>query len=247
LSTGFQWLTLATPATAAAGDLVAVRIWPDSGSTVPTTAFVTVRRAFRIGNLGSALGLPHSTEFATAWTKSGALPILTYRYSDGAVGPLPAVSASTVVTSAFTPSTTPDEVGAKFQLPWGAVCRGARVQLDVTTLATSALTIKLYSAADALLASATIPAATLASTSLSNVDVFWDAVTLTADTDYRLTVLPTAADNTQLGAFAAVDTDSKAALACGDRWQLTQRTDAGAWTDTALTVPLVGLWLAGAA
>jgi hypothetical protein len=245
LSTGWNWLTLVGNATMVAGDLVAVRIWHDGSSTAPTAANVTVRHAQRVGGQTS-YNLPYADVFTTAWAKAANLPISTYRYADGTVANHPIVVLGATNT-AFNTGTTPDETGAKFQLPWPAVCRGARVVVDVATPATNAFVVKLYDAADGLLASATVPAATVAFNVASQVNVFWDAVALAADTDYRLTVLPTTTDNTQISVLATPDTDSKQAIACGDRFGYTTRTDAGAWTDTALTVPMVGLWLEGTA
>ncbi len=243
LSTGWQWITLATPATAVAGQLAAVRIWPE-GTTVPDGSnSVTVRRAYRVANQAS-VSLPYEANFQTAWAKAANQPMMSYRYSNGTVGMVPPL-VSAVNSSSLNTGTTPDEVGGRFQVSWPSPCYGARIQVDVATLATNTFDVRLYDGASALIGTASVPAATLASAVFSRVDVWWDAVTLNANEDYRLTVLPTTTDSLTLAQVAVPDTDSKAAWACGDRFGLTTRTDAGAWTDTDTTVPLLGLWLGG--
>jgi hypothetical protein len=243
LAVGWVWITLATPAAVAAGDLIAVRIWPEGTVPPDVSNNVTVRHVQRVGALTS-YSLPYAAVFTASWAKSGSHPIMTYRMNDGAVAPHGVITAGVTNTS-FNSGTDPDEVGAKFQLPWGAICRGARVPLDVATQATNSFQVKLYDGANVLLASATVPAATVAQGTLCHVDVWWDPVTLSALTDYRLTVLALTTDGTQMAVLTTPDTDSKEAFACGDRFGLTQRADAGAWTDTPLTVPLVGVWLEG--
>ena len=237
-STGWQWITLTTPATAAAGDRIAARIWP--GGTAPdATNNITLRS--RYGLHGNA-SLPHAQEFATAWTKTVSSPMIAVRYSDGTVAPIWAISASAILTSNFSSSASPDEQGALLTLPFSARCVGARLWLDPNSASCTG-TAKLYDVSDTLLASAAFTAAEFQSNSLGFIDVHWDAVSLTKDASYRLTHLATSTDTRQVPNLGTPDTDSKNGVPEGSRWQQTTRNAGGAWTNTANTVPILALWL----
>lgn len=240
-SSAYNWITLDTPATVNAGDLVATRIWPEGVVNPDGSNSITVRYTF--GFIGSGIaGLPYAVNFATAWSKNLSFPLLAARYSDGVVGQIAALNTSAVLGTAFTQSTSPDECGAKFQLGVEAVCSGARIQIDPAAVTTS-FEVRLYNSVGTVIASAVVATNILASALLSQTDVYWDPVTLAANTDYRLTVLSTSADNLQLVQIATPDTDSKNGLPYGDKWGLTSRADLGAWTDTPNTVPLQGIWV----
>jgi hypothetical protein len=240
LSAGLSYVSLSAAATATAGDLVAVRIWHDAASDAPTTAFWTLRTRFA----GPVHQLPAVAEnTAGSWARQTGIPILFYRYSDGTIGGGYIQTDSTYGPAALTASSTPDEFGALFTVPFACKIRGARIVCRVSPL-TGTATVTLYDAADAVLASAALTAGELSLTSSWGiVDVFWDEQTLAADTEYRLTLTATDTASWTLGDWRTDSTDGKASIPEGARWQETERADAGAWTNTALNVPIMALHL----
>lgn len=230
-------ITLATPATVSAGDLLAAAMWPEGVVAPDASNNITVR-------VNAALHLaqlPAPADFATAWTRRNATPLLVPRYSDGSYArlfPLNAVAAP--VSSAFNSTSTPDEYGAKFTLPFGCSCDGARVYIRPSAIGVTGV-VRLLDSLDTLLASCTIAAGSLGTTgTIDATDVFWDAVALTAGATYRLTLAATHATATLIVPWWPVpDTNAKAACPEGANWGATTRVDgAGSWTDTALTLPL---------
>ena len=238
-SVGFVWVTLATPATVQAGQEVAARIWPSGAGNVPDgTHNITV--PFR-SSLVTNIGQPHPEEFTTAWTKRNNYPHIAVRYSDGSVGPIVPNVGTSLVSTAFNSGTTPDEIGCLFQLPFAATCIGARMAWDPATGSDGDL--KLYNAGSTEVASATLTVANTEGVNNQVVDVFWDPVSLAADTNYRLTHLPSNATSRQLVQVTLPDTDSRGSIPEGSRWQRTERTDAGSWTETDTVMPMMSLWL----
>jgi hypothetical protein len=236
-SAGFKWVTLTVAATAAAGDFAAVHVYP-TGSTPTGVNFVSVPSS------GVAQGMGISANFTIAWgaanTGSGGFAI---RYDDGSVYGI-ALSSSTghlVVRS----NTTPDEVGDLFTLPANMTCFGARVIHGASALETSAtVDVVLYSAADGVLASATISDKDFADNS-NYIDVFWDSVNLAANTQYRLIVKPTtgASGGIYVQRWSLDSTAAMAAIPEGTRWQGTSRTDAGAWSNVTTDIVMAALWI----
>jgi hypothetical protein len=235
-STGWKWVTLSTGATAQAGDYAAVHIYP-SASAPNGTNNITVCRE-EIASIG---GIP--VYYSTAWVSGGAgTGPFAIKYSDGSIHGL-ALSSNTVHVQ-IRSNTDPDEVGCKFTVPAAMTCYGARLHTSTTWGSAAAANVVLYSAADATVASAAIGDKDNVDDS-SYIDVFWDAVSLSAATTYRLTVQPTVASNGDIYApkWSFESTTAVAALPCGDAWQWTQRTDAGAWTDTNTAIAPMALWV----
>lgn len=175
----------------------------------------------------------------TTWTKNGGYtPLLALKYDDGTyavlqdqVWPLTAIT-----TTALNTGTTPDEAGLRFQVPFDCVVEGVNVYME----ADGDCTIVLYDAADAVLATVsfdkdvrhTTAAAAIYPLPLSA------AVTLTRDTTYRLVVKPTSATTCNIYDATVASVALMAAIPGGAAWHWTQRTDAGAWTDTTTRRPL---------
>jgi hypothetical protein len=234
-SAGFKWVTLAGAATGAAGDFAAVHVYP-TGSTPTGGNNIT------IPSVGVTMGMGVNVNFTVAWgaANTGAAGF-AIKYSTGEVYgiALSSATAHLVVRS----NTTPDEVGDLFTLPANMTCTGARVMHAASALETSAtVDVVLYSAADGVLASATISDKDFADNS-NYIDVFWDSVSLIANTQYRLIVKPTtgASGGIYLQRWSMDSTDAMAAIPCGTTWQGTSRTDAGAWSNVATDMVMLAL------
>lgn len=242
---GWLWITVPTPATVAVGDILAAHVWPVSGNTPDGTNFVAINQQ---NSYSGGAGIPYSAAFTTTWSKSTNLPLICARYSDGTIiggAPLNLAAGSTALNdSIINTGTTPDEVGCLFSLPFAAKCSGARVIQDPSGTG-STWTVKLYLAADnTLLGSWTNGnAAKRGGVAIGSDDAYWADADLAVATNYRITVLPTAATSVALWQATVPDVGSRAWWPEGSRWQRTERKSAGSWTDTTTKLPLFALWL----
>jgi hypothetical protein len=241
-TTGMQWITLTTPLVVAAGQIACVRIWP--GTTAPDASnFVTIA-AYTSANQG--MYLPASQTFnGTTWTKFAQPPCIgaRYRVADGDDVASIGVGATAFNSPTFSSATTPDTIGAKFQLPTAMTCYGAQLHY-LSSSAASTFTAQLLDASDAVLGSALCPAQLNWSGSVYGfTNMYWTPVPLSANTDYRLVMRATSTLTLRTVEYPS-DAPSSAVHAEGTRWQHTERTSpAGAWTDTPTTMPCQGLWI----
>jgi hypothetical protein len=102
----------------------------------------------------------------------------------------------------------------------------------------------LYNSAGSTLATATISDKDFVDDS-GTVNVYFDSVNLSANTDYRLALKPGVAASGDIitPKWTLESAAARAAVPEGSRWQYTSRSDAGAWTDDSLSVCPMGLWL----
>jgi hypothetical protein len=235
-STGWKWVTLSTPATGAAGDFAAVHIYP--GGTPPDGSNnITVA-------YGPVADGGYSLNYVVAWTQAALGGPMAIKYNDGSIYGFALTSVTTYVAG-ITSGTTPDEVGAKFQVPAAMTCTGARLGCNRTGYGSAAtMDVVLYSAADGVLASTTVSDKDFLDVQ-DYVNVHWDAVNLSAATDYRLIIKPTTATNggVTVTKWSVESTAARNMWPAGDSWHWTERTDAGAWTDTTTAIPYMGLWV----
>lgn len=179
---------------------------------------------------------------AGVWTKSlteGASFALTY--SDGTYGLIPWWFPATAFnTHTLNTGTTPDEAGMYFEVPMACTVNGAWVRMDLDGPAT----LKLYQG-PTLLKSVSLYSSQRATTNGTPLWVPFGSVDLQANVAYRVTVLPT---STTSLAIYSLDVNTNGLLASMDAvstWYMTQRTDAGAWTDTNTRRPIMGLSFTG--
>jgi hypothetical protein len=236
-STGWKWVTLSTGASAQAGDFAAVHIYP--GGTPPDGSNnISVCRD-TVAGPGKAL------YYATAWNVgTPALGgVMAIRYSDGTVFGNALASITLYLT--LRADATPDEAGCKFTLPAAMTISGARIGIDTTYGLTATATVTLYDGSGTTLASVAIGDKDYVDDSMY-VDVYFDPVNLSADATYRLTItagVSGTSGNVNMQRYLFDSTNAKAAWLCGADWQFTERTDAGAWTDTNTDLSYIGLWV----
>ena len=234
--TGWTWVTLGTAAVGTAGDIVAARVWPNLTAGTPNASnYAAVSRYPTPGQWKH----PQTFYYTTGWLRYTALSV-GIMYSDGSIC-LPSITSGHV---SYDTGSDPDEIGVLFQVPFACVCVGAVIYI-MPEAAAADFTITLYNAANDVLATITADQSqTLqSSTSPLLLPVYWDAVTLAADTDYRLTVLPTSTSNVSLSVVTVNEVASRSWWPEGARWQQTGRTDAGAWTETTTKLPMLGVIL----
>lgn len=226
VSAGWQWVVLPTAGVVSQGDLVAVRVWP--GSTAPDAS----------NYMAIATGSFSEGPFSI-YSTAGMLPVygatlMALRYDDDDVLGY-ALSTRDVGLSA-TASTTPDEIGLKFSLPFDATLVGVLPRFNRAALGSSAQArLNVYNAAGTLLDSLDITdkdyldAADALTLPVANV-------ALTKDAEYRLTFTATVGTNGGIPyyKFLFESAAAKAYVPWSSNFQFTERTDEGVWTDTEL-------------
>jgi hypothetical protein len=198
------------------------------------------------GDIGIHAG---STLNTGSWAGQGSCaPVIALKYNDGSyglvMGSYPAAALNAV---ALNLNSTPDEMGLIFRFPAPVKIGGAFVRLAIAGGAptTAPADVVLYDS-DGTTALRTVSAVDKGSTGVTS-GYWWglrfsSEVALDANVDYRLVIKPTAA----AAGVSAYDwtVNSQAildALEGGQNWHRTERTNAGAWTQTTTKRPLMGL------
>lgn len=237
---GWQWVTLATPATAVAGEIAAP--WISPGGSAPDGSNYAQVQYTGDGWGFQLAGIKRGQTWITGYIRRGAV-LMALKYSDGTVVGLPATSVAP--TAAFGPTSSPDEYGAMFSVPVALRCFGCQVPIDATQ-ANQPITFKLYdNDGSTVLGSVTISDEDIIfSAATAIVNVFWDPVTLRPGNNYRLTALPGGAGNGwQIGQLTLESAGSRIAIPEGLNWQKTTREDAGAWTQDSTILLWFGIWI----
>lgn len=185
----------------------------------------------------------YSDHFTAAWAKSNlGLPLGALKYATSGYFPMNGWSFPVLTGNArlINTGSTPDEIALRFQVPFDCECDGAWVRLDMDGDAE----IVLYSGTT-VLKTATLDASARLSTSGANVFVRWAPEALTKNTTYRIAVKPTTVTNVSLQTYTTSTAALMGAASGGTEWYRSERTDAGAWTDTTTERPLIGLHING--
>lgn len=161
---------------------------------------------------------------------SAALAIVLH-YDDGtwflcAPSILPAVTATTV---ALNTASTPDEAGLSFTPNFP--CKVSQCLFGLTVVAAANFDIVLYDSANNVLATESYDGDVVAGTGARTFGFIFDSdITLAAGSLYRLVVKPTTANNVSL-AYITLTVDGFGACPGGTAYYMTQRVDAGTWTN----------------
>lgn len=241
--TGWYWVSLGTPATAVQGDNVAAMVFIPTGTagTWDTSNRMSVHGI--LSTVGETVNPTHDTLSGSTWSPdiNGGIVGTMAEYSDSEQ----ATPAITNIYESFQSDTTPDEIGAKFTVPFACTCSGCEVAVMSTTTACD-YTIKLYDGAGTLLRSVTIDTSLSGGTTAGQKQrVYWTTpIDLAADTTYRLTVVGSSASvDVTIGVAACVNSYAKNWWPEGSRWDYTSRTDGGSFTDNTLKLPMMALVL----
>lgn len=218
------------------GDLLAVVIQADSGTP---SLQITVPQYYATGD---SIEFPYAMGFTTAWgTKLGRVGSLSLQYDDNSYAPIDgfAYPYSDLTTIGYNTTSTFDEYGVLFQLPFGGKVNGAWMLSDIDGDAQ----VLLYdSDGTTVMATATLDKDQDANGGRHYV-TFPSEVVVLANTSYRLVLKPTTTTTLTLFYFAV---NSAALLDMCDLGQLaylTKRADAGAWTDVTTQRPWMGVQL----
>lgn len=228
-------VTLATPATAVAGDHIAVVIQFDS-AVGNLNIFGTIK------GLGSATGnsFPYIDHFTTAWAKSNvSVPRVSLYYSSDDsypfTGCMPAIIYPTPNTYNVD-SVSFDELGNLVELPFGHQVWGASFILDLD----GAASLVLYDASSFVVRTVALLPAERASTGEALFQVpFASPVDMGPNQAYRLVIQPTTTTNVTFPAITMLTMAHRQAYPLGPYLRSTIRVNAGAWTDSALNLQLI--------
>lgn len=229
-STGLKQISLTSPATVVAGVGYAVHV-RDGGGIGGTVDF---RETDDIDSEQERFGqvVGRFNDGSTRSISNGALPAYSARYTDGEY--IATIISTRITVTAYTAASTPDEIGNLFTVPVDMTIAGMMMVFNMSAGATGIFT--LYDAADVVLGSATYEAGMTTNRKWFTA-YFTAPVALTAGVNYRMTWTPTAGTHSiwQIQ-FEASAHRTSTGLVEGNRWQRTQRTNAGAWTEVATQI-----------
>ena len=235
-STGWKWVTLDTAATAAAGDLVALMVYP--GVTAPDASN---NISAVVDSIGEGFGHSRIKQYGY-WYEGTTAPPMAIRYSDGSVYGY--AIATTSPWYIIRSNTTPDEVGCKFTLPLEMSVVGLKFYVDKVHWGGSAtFDVVIYDADNNIMRSLSVADKDHVS-GVTQVNLSFDPVTLSANTVYRAVIKATTATagDMYVNTYFLESAAARSFFPCGAEWQLTTRTDAGAWTDTATAIVPMALY-----
>jgi hypothetical protein len=221
-------ITLATPASVTAGDIVAAKFTYSSGTGVFSYA------GYQTGN--GNIGFP----YAYSSTKRAVFPITGIEYSGGVYNCIPGLS--TIVsqtTDAFNSGSSPNEYGVQFQSNVDATVYGAAIDINVAANAT--FDVVLYSPSSVALATKSIdPDILSANGTQGKLMVEFDTpVTISGQSNYILAVKPTSANNVTLPTLQYMSQAAKDQALIGSTTMKVSRTGTGAWTSVVADAPQI--------
>jgi hypothetical protein len=174
---------------------------------------------------------------------SSSFPIFALKYDDGTYAKIPGLVLPivSITNQAFNNTSTPDERGLRFQVEFDCKISGFWMQISANQPADAVL----YDNASSVLATVVIDPEVRQGVSAITKSWFYfsSAISLTANTTYRLVLKPTTVNSVTLQQFNATSNAILEATDGGIEWYLTSRTDAGAWTDTTTSQPFIGIIL----
>jgi hypothetical protein len=205
-------------------------------------AVVVVNPAASFGNMviashqvsAIAGNFPYSDLFTTIWTKSARYLAAAVEYDTTAKYNIGTGLITQCANTTITNATTPDEVGIIFQSPVPITLYGVRWFQSGAIAASGSTDIVLYdSDGSSVLRSATLDSDIgLRASSASVAVMFPTEVLLSAATNYRLVLKPTTANTINYLNCRVVANTDWALVDGGITMYRTERTDAGAWTQT---------------
>lgn len=236
-ATGWFTATLATEATATKGDRVAVVItWTTwaSGNNIGIRCHY-----YATGSFGYPLVATYESSawgFRNMYKMVGALKYTSTYYPDD-----PLIGGGGADYT-YDSSTSPDEIGNKFTLPFG--CRVTGAWFSLATIKNANIRVRVYDSSDVVQATVTIgdtDEVVNQTREFSLVD-FTTAAELDVDTVYRIAI--EVLDTTDTISLTGINVGTAARMASfplGADCIRTYRTDAGSWTDDSDDRANIGL------
>jgi len=232
-------VTMATGASATAGDLVAV--------VIEFNSFVAGNLNISYQNAGSYFPyMSHLT--GGSWSKKVGMPGFGIGYSDGTyenVGAYPGLSSSGANVVAFNSGSTPNERALLFKLPFPARISGCSIMLAHSAGANFDIILYDFDGVT-ILTSLSVVANQMDSVSRDSAFfTFPTSIILSRNKFYRLAVKPTTANDVTIHELTFANVASMDSVPGGQNCYRSVRTSGGAWTDLTTTRPRFGLILNG--
>lgn len=228
-----QWYltTLTSPAAVTKGDRIAIVVVQGAGG-----GDFNVQR-FQGANVIANVYSDHDT---AGWTKgTSQMPIGALSYGGTYYNTLGVHPWSGRGAVAFGSGSSPDERGMIFNTPFSLRVTGAVMHGDFD----NACDVVLYDTdGSTVLATAPVISAERQINGKAGQFIELPAnYVLKPDADYRIVVKPTTAGTVILDDITVPSAAYLDAMDCGQQFRMTQRTNAGAWTDTATKRPMISL------
>ena len=249
-ATGHHTINFASGAAVTKGDELALVIVPAGPPDPDASNYITVTLGIQGMSGAHQMTWPQPTESADSgatWSSLGAAPGIGIQYADGDwlfadLGDSP-TDPNDPALAAFHTDTTPDEVGARFQVPYAMTVAGVRFVYNAT--AGIHPTVHLYDSAGVELASAQI--FNRRGNGARVTYAMFGEVALAANADYYVTLTNPSTTTTIKEPYRVTvqDADQRGGLPFCDglRWARAIRTDGGAWTVTTTELPLMALYV----
>ena len=175
-------------------------------------------------------------------TQSVGNPAFYIEYHDTTTAQVGNCLLSTQTTTSFNSGSTPDQRALYFQVPFTCKLGGFEILMGAM-VASSAFDVVLYDSDGTTALATTSFDGDQYRTATTNYCFgrFATPVTLTVNTNYRLAVKPTTTNNVGLVQVNYDTTTVMAAVDGGTNFQLSTKTDAGAWSQTADSRPCISL------
>jgi hypothetical protein len=185
---------------------------------------------------------PYVTHFTAAWAKQGRSPVVAVAYDDGTFACAPGVYPLAISDQTYNTGSTPDEIGLIFSLPYP--CRVMGMSASVRQITGLPDFILYDSDGTTVLASHSVTDADFINSTTGHYLALFDtSPTLAANTNYRAVFKPTTASDVRLVYGDAPSAAALDGMPGGQASHWTQRTNAGAWTETTTRRPLISIWL----
>lgn len=224
--------TIGTPPTMAAGDLVAVVFDSPTGS--PNWSQVNSASTDFVS--GQLTNIPKMATYnGTSWSKLSGIPIGGVKVSGAYLAGLTVVDQ--FATTSFNSGSTPDERGIVVAMPF--TCRAVGLYMASIIADADPMDLVLYDDADTVLGTCTVSGGKYANTTAWPFDS-GAGIQMDAGATYRVTCKPTSGSSINILSVNP-GTAALAAIMGGNGAKHTERTNAGAWTDTDYKRTLVGI------
>lgn len=234
-TTGWKWITLNTPATAIAGELACVHVFP--GTSIPNTS-----NYISISNLEIFYYVtPWYRRFTTGWLWGGGAIPMAIQYDDGTIAGL---ATTDTAVEEISSETSPDEVGDVFTLPVDLKVIGAAFWTSYQR-SLEAIELNLYDEDDNVLGSCSIANCNTIGGGWFVVTLYFNEgeIQLYSDAVYRITIKATSAVAGVYDGWKFNSATDRQSITYPEssRWYKTERTDGGAWTDDDTSIMHMGL------
>ena len=184
---------------------------------------------------GATYGLTHN---GTVWSKASVIPTFVLIYDDASIALIEgSAPMKTRQALSYNSTDSPDEHALKFQVPWPCRSSGFWGSFDID----NAADVKLYEGTTEK-ATASLISSFRGGTDRQMYQGKWDtAFTLTKDTDYFISLLPTTTSDVGILSYDADAAGDWAQSSLGTLPFGADRVNAGAWADRTTRRMFIGI------